>query len=548
MERSSCSGGCKIDYHKKQQLTILNNYIDNETSRLCNKDFFQNQPVINNVMRVILFDWILSTSKLWPIPLAGTATCFQIIDRYLTAKPVKINELQPIGMSALFLSEIVVYNGVHELSKYADLVDDFNSFEIKIYDVASTLGFKLQEPNVYHYLNILISLNPELEKVLFSPGTGKRREYISHDYSPFDKAYLESIISVRFSCLPVSLQVASILKHLGIWNDNLAIQLRKSEVQATAGEAIVGSPKTILRNVKTFLSIYGKFSKAGEDKMTPKFLEILDQIVVSTTKEESLLKTLTIEEYAKQFPKGKLLGKGTYGTVFISTNMVSKTEVAIKELNIKNIGPENTIENIVSEMGMYCYLTGNQGIVKIFSSFCVPRIFFVQELQLYEDTLKGSFDKYIGKDLMSYLKRILRPVFIGIKYIHERGFTHGDIKPLNILVDNNGEGVLADFGLLKRYPEPYRQLAYTEQFRPPDLFVKSVVDSTADIWAMGTSILSLFFDWTWGNESEEKKYTFIKSNLEFIPDPILQDLISHMCTIKIDRWTAEQCLQHKFWS
>ncbi|KAG6805343.1 hypothetical protein H0H92_015778, partial [Tricholoma furcatifolium] len=63
-------------------------------------------------------------------------------------------------------------------------------------------------------------------------------------------------------------------------------------------------------------------------------------------------------------------------------------------------------------------------------------------------------------DLMSYLKeyplsnrvQLLFDVALGVGYLHDRSIVHGDIKGVNILVNDSGRALIADFGLASILP------------------------------------------------------------------------------------------------
>ncbi len=72
-------------------------------------------------------------------------------------------------------------------------------------------------------------------------------------------------------------------------------------------------------------------------------------------------------------------------------------------------------------------------------------------------------DRY-AKDLQSFVNDapshqlneigvlcIMRQIMFSLEYIHNRGYAHGDIKGANLMVRNDQESYLVDFGLAQRF-------------------------------------------------------------------------------------------------
>ncbi|KAF9257200.1 kinase-like protein [Marasmius fiardii PR-910] len=61
--------------------------------------------------------------------------------------------------------------------------------------------------------------------------------------------------------------------------------------------------------------------------------------------------------------------------------------------------------------------------------------------------VNGSIIQFLKKNPKHDKLAVIREIASGIAYLHSRRVTHGDIKPMNILVDESGHCHLADFGL-----------------------------------------------------------------------------------------------------
>lgn len=112
-------------------------------------------------------------------------------------------------------------------------------------------------------------------------------------------------------------------------------------------------------------------------------------------------------------------------------------------------------------------------------------------MEFYTQTLK----KYRGNikiNQADFLK-LFQFLIEAIGYIHKNGIIHRDIKPENILVDANGDFVLADFGIAK-YDESFGIQPETKfgdrmgnyQFSAPEQVEKGIAPAPAmDIYAFG---------------------------------------------------------------
>jgi cyclin-dependent kinase 7 len=89
----------------------------------------------------------------------------------------------------------------------------------------------------------------------------------------------------------------------------------------------------------------------------------------------------------------------------------------------------------------------------------------------------------------SDVKQYMRMILLGVEHIHKNWILHRDIKPGNILIDEEGRLKLADFGLAKIFGSPDRSLSHqacTLWYRAPELlFGARSYGEGADMWAVG---------------------------------------------------------------
>ncbi|KAG6687163.1 hypothetical protein I3842_11G056500 [Carya illinoinensis] len=202
-----------------------------------------------------------------------------------------------------------------------------------------------------------------------------------------------------------------------------------------------------------------------------------------------------IRKMSKNF-KNKL-GEGGFGTVFKGT-LRSGRLVAIKELTKSKANGQDFISEVAT-IGRIHHVNVVQLI-----GFCVEGS---KRALVYEFMSKGSLNNHIfmseGSILISYKKmhEIALGVARGIEYLHQGcdiRILHFDIKPHNILLDENLNPKLSDFGLAKSYPIADSIVSLTAArgtfgYMAPEFFYKNIggISYKADVYSFGMLLMEM---------------------------------------------------------
>lgn len=253
----------------------------------------------------------------------------------------------------------------------------------------------------------------------------------------------------------------------------------------------------------------------------------------------------------------KLLGEGSYGTVWKVKHNQLKITRALKKIKKPLKMNERVEKEILSEIQILKTLD-HPNIVKLYEFFNKPDAFylvteFCKEGELFQQIIdKAPFDEYFTAYIMYQL-------ISAIHYCHSNNVMHRDLKPENILIESKeNDGLfrikVIDFGTAKilEKNEVERKLIGSAYYIAPEVLKRSY-NQACDLWSCGVIMYILLsghapFSGQTDNEILQKISIGIY-DLKAKPWPHIskeaKDLISKLLERDYEkRITAKEALNH----
>ena len=233
----------------------------------------------------------------------------------------------------------------------------------------------------------------------------------------------------------------------------------------------------------------------------------------------------------KDFKTLKILGKGSYGKVYLVKNINTNKIYAMKILDKQFLLEKNQITHTKTERIALEKLK-HPFIVKLNYAFQdFKNLYFITEFlqggELFYHLRKKSGFK--EKAVKFYMSQVL----LALEFMHDNNYIYRDLKPENIMIDKQGNIKLTDFGLSKilKPNETTYTLCGTAEYLAPEIIFGKGYDKTCDWFSFGVVIFEMFCGYHPFGKKNKKIDPTIYLRKTYIPEKVgkkAKDLIEKL--------------------
>ncbi|KAL3475034.1 hypothetical protein BJX99DRAFT_166943 [Aspergillus californicus] len=267
--------------------------------------------------------------------------------------------------------------------------------------------------------------------------------------------------------------------------------------------------------------------------------------------------------------RGQLIGKGTYGRVYLGMNADTGEVLAVKqvEINARVAGQDkDRIKEMVGALDQEIDTMQHLEHPNIVQYLGCER--GELSISIYLEYISGgsigSCLRKHGKFEESIVKSLTRQCLEGLSYLHDQGILHRDLKADNILLDLDGTCKISDFGISKKTDNIYGNDSSNSMQGSVFWMAPEVIQSQGqgysakvDIWSLGCVVLEMFAGRRPWSKEEAVGAIYKLGSLSQAP-PIPEDVSMNVSPAALafmwdcftvdtfERPTAETLLTHPF--
>ena len=213
--------------------------------------------------------------------------------------------------------------------------------------------------------------------------------------------------------------------------------------------------------------------------------------------------TLTMEQPKESLPRGLVLagrfeileeiGTGGMGTVYRVVDRKVNEEMALKVLKPEITSSGTVVERFKNELKLARGIS-HKNVCRMYDLHEEAGALFITMEYVRGEDLKGLIRR-VGRLLAEKAVELAAQVAEGLVEAHRLGVVHRDLKPQNIIIDQQGNARIMDFGIARQLGGPELTAAGmmvgTPFYMSPEQAAGESVDQRTDIYALGAILFEM---------------------------------------------------------
>ncbi|KAI2792307.1 Mitogen-activated protein kinase HOG1 [Penicillium oxalicum] len=190
----------------------------------------------------------------------------------------------------------------------------------------------------------------------------------------------------------------------------------------------------------------------------------------------------TLFETTERYQQIQPVGMGVTGLVCSARDQIGHQTVAVKKLP-EPFKTANVAKHMYREIKLLKNLQ-HENIIHLKDIFISP----AEEIYLVTDLMATDLHTLLNTKKLDnqFTEYFLYQIMRGLKYVHSAGVVHRDLKPGNILVNENCDLKICDFGLARMQEKDMTGYVATRFYRAPEIMLTwRQYDEKVDIWSVG---------------------------------------------------------------
>ncbi|KAJ5078432.1 non-specific serine/threonine protein kinase [Anaeramoeba ignava] len=284
-------------------------------------------------------------------------------------------------------------------------------------------------------------------------------------------------------------------KRYFVFQDKAILYFKKQKSRSPIGVLpITKSAKVSIANVKTKkkhcfnLEIPGQriyLLSACSDEDRDDWIQKISVVIKSEVHDKVSM---------KDFKKVRVIGRGTFGKVYLVQKISNQQFYAMKALQKGKLAETQQIEQTMSERNVLMRTT-HPFLVSLHYSFQTE-----ERLYMILDYVDGGELFFHLKKLGTFSEDVVRiyaaEITLALEHLHKMDIVYRDLKPENILIGSDGHLRITDFGLVKmniskRKDGKTNTFCGTPEYLAPEVLKDEGYGKPVDWWSLGILIYEM---------------------------------------------------------